>query len=178
MTKNNPPIHSSVSIGRATRQCTLQSNGNKTKSFFLHIFPFSFLSASFRCLDIRILRIKCTASQLPTASPPLTDRKTYLVRNRFPSSFCCFDSRSHILYRDFLRWFFSNGCPFTIFFSFSQNIAHNISRESKQYRTFDVSLTYKSRAVSHDAMFRWSNKYLNHTILGGETLPTHHPRDV
>ena len=99
MTKNNPPIHSSVSIGRATRQCTLQSNGNKTKSFFLYIFPFSFLSASFRCLDIRILRIKCTASQLPTASPPLTDRKTYLVRNRFPSSFCCFDSRSYPIQR-------------------------------------------------------------------------------
>lgn len=56
------------------------------------------------------------------------------------------------------------------FFSFSQNIVHNIPA-NKQYCTFGVSLTYKSRALSHDAMLRWSNKYLNHTILGGETLP-------
>lgn len=62
----------------------------------LNRFPyFSFSFSVFRSLNIRILRIKCTASQLPTASPPLTDRKTYLVRNRFLSSFYCFDWRSH-----------------------------------------------------------------------------------
>lgn len=51
-----------------------------------------------------------------------------------------------------------------------RKILHTIFPANKQYRTFDVSLTYKSRAVSHDAMYSVDRISILTTLFSEEKL--------